>query len=127
MNYEASTLKKKILTIKSSPKTPAFNLKIGEVNYGVIKQHNVTQTTTYDTRINLTFNILSTETLISLRTLKDEEITVSWNKYKGRFEVDNPNIILSEKTNSTMFSKLFYLILGIVFLALLICSLLVIL
>lgn len=109
MTLKTSNLNNKTLTIKSSPKTPTFNLKVGDINYGVIKQHNVIKTTTHDTNIDLTFFVLTKETKISLKIVKDETITVKWNKIKGQFEItDNKTIIISEKSYLSKFSKIFY-------------------
>lgn len=109
MNEQPRANKSKTLTIQSAPKTPTFNLKVGTVSYGVIKQTNVIRTTTVDSKLDLTFSVLTKETIFSLTILKDENITVKWNKIKGNFEIaSNSDIVISKKSILTKFSKVFY-------------------
>lgn len=128
MNDNKSKINNKTLTIKSDLKTPTFNLTVNECDYGVIKQHNVIQTNTLNSKIDLTFSVLTKSTKMSLRMLKNETITVKWNKIKGRFEIiNNEDIIISQKTYLSKFSKVFYPALGglilLIILILLICLL----
>ncbi len=128
MNENKSKTNNKTLTIKSDLKTPTFNLTVNERDYGVIKQHNVIQTNTLNSKIDLTFSVLTKATKMSLRMLKNETITVKWNKIKGRFEIiNNEDIIISQKTYLSKFSKVFYPALGglilLIILILLICLL----
>lgn len=128
MNENKSKTNNKTLTIKSALKTPTFNLTVNERDYGVIKQHNVIQTNTLNSKIDLTFSVLTKSTKMSLRMLKNETITVKWNKIKGRFEIiNNEDIIISQKTYLSKFSKVFYPALGglilLIILILLICLL----
>lgn len=112
MANKSSAVKTKTLTIESTPKTSNFNLIIDKVDFGVFKKHNVIKTTTVDTRVDLVFSFLTKETQISLRVFKDVDVIVSWNRFKGRFELlDAEDIIINEKTVFTKFSKVFYTIL----------------
>lgn len=114
MSEKSSSLKSKSLTILSAKKTPTFNLIVQNRDFGVIKQHNVIKTTTFDSKIDLTFSVLTKATKISLRMIKDEKITIAWNKIKGKFEItDNNSIILSQKSYLSTFSKVFYPLLAI--------------
>ena len=51
MNENKSKINNKTLTIKSDLKTPTFNLTVNERDYGVIKQHNVIQTNTLNSKL----------------------------------------------------------------------------
>lgn len=107
-----SGIKYKTLTIRSTKDTTNFNLSIDDVDYGVFKRHNVLNSNTLDSKVRLSFHFLTKRTDISIRMIKDEEITVKWNKLKGRFElVNQDDIIISQKTYLTRFSKIFYPIL----------------
>lgn len=128
MNENKSKINNKTLTIKSDLKTPTFNLTVNERDYGVIKKHNVIQTNTLDSKIDLTFSVLTKSTKMSLKMLKNETITIKWNKIKGCFEIiNNEDIIISQKTYLSKFSKVFYPALGglilLIILILLICLL----
>ncbi len=104
----------KTLTIRSTNDTTNFNLSIDNVNYGVFKKHNALNTNTLDSKIDLSFHYLTKRTDITIRMIKNEDITVKWNKLKGRFElVDKADIIISEKTYLTRFSKIFYPVLAL--------------
>lgn len=126
MSKKTSGLKNKTLIIQSSLNVPTFNLKVDDVDHGFIKKHNVTNLTTYNSKIDLTFSILTKETKISLRMMKDENITINWNKIRGRFELlDNEDIIISQKTFFTKFSKIFYPLIVGLFLLIIIVGLLI--
>ena len=122
MEQEPKTIKSKSLSIKSAPNTANFNLVIDDVNYGMFKKHNVVKTNTLDSTVRLSLSFLTKVTHITLRIMKDEQITVKWNRLRGRFEIeDNTEIITSQKTQLTPFSKVFYpLITAVVLVCLLI-------
>lgn len=126
MDKKSATFKSKTLSIKSSPKTANFNLTINDVNYGVFKRHNVVKTSILDSTVELSLSFLTKTTNITLRVIKDEEVTIKWNKLKGRFEIeDNTDIITQQKTHLTPFSKVFYPIIASVILVVLIILLIV--
>lgn len=109
MEQKPKTIKSKSLSIKSAPNTANFNLVIDDVNYGMFKKHNVVKTNTLDSTVRLSLSFLTKVTHITLRIMKDEQITVKWNRLRGRFEIeDNTEIITSQKTQLTPFSKVFY-------------------
>jgi|SRR5690554_2497786 len=128
MSEKTSSLKSKSLTILSANKTPTFNLSIQNRDFGVIKQHNVIKTTTFDSKIDLIFSVLTKTTKISLRMIKDEKITIKWNKIKGQFEIaDNNSIVLSQKSYLSKFAKIFYPLLAVFSLLVIFIVLLIIL
>lgn len=123
-----SSIKYKTLTIRSTKDTTNFNISINNVNYGVFKRHNSLNSNTLDSKMNLSFHYLTKRTDMVIRMIKDEEITIKFNKFKGRFELlDKDDLIINQKTYLTKFSKVFYPLLGGFILLLVILALIIIL